>query len=110
MSPRPPVPPEQRRPRNGRTIKEAARLTGLTEQTIKRWTSEPREVYLDRAAQRRAQVRALRAEGKSMRAIAQELGITVGAVHYAIHHDEVTDKRMPGDVELPLDDDQQAAS
>ena len=59
---RPPVPPHLRKPRNGRTIKEAARITGLTEQTIKRWTSEPREVYLSRVHERREAIRALKAE------------------------------------------------
>jgi hypothetical protein len=93
----------RRIPRNGRTAREMAERTGMSVRTAQRWTSEPREVYLDRAAQRRARVLALRAEGMSMRAIAQDLGITVGAVHYAIHHDENASKRVPGDVELPID-------
>lgn len=78
------VPYEMRRPRNGRTIKEAAALTGLTEQTIKRWTSEPREVYLNRAEKRHEKIHALRAQGMSMRQISADLGISVGAVHYAL--------------------------
>ncbi len=79
------VPPELRKPRNGHTIREAAKLTGLTEQTIKRWTSEPREVYLNRAQQRLEQIRELRAtKGMSMRAIATELGCSVGTVHRAL--------------------------
>lgn len=78
------VPYEKRRPRNGRTIKEAAALTGLTEQTIKRWTSEPREIYENRAAERHARIHQLRSEGMTMRAIASELGISVGTVHYAL--------------------------
>ncbi|MBW3086731.1 hypothetical protein KEM60_02960 [Austwickia sp. TVS 96-490-7B] len=83
---RPPVPPHLRKPRNGRTIKEAAKLTGLTEQTIKRWTSEPREIYLTRAEQRRTQIRDLKAaEPKlSLRAIAARLGCSVGTVHNAL--------------------------
>ncbi len=78
------VPAELRRPRKGRTIKEAARLTGLTEQTIKRWTSEPREVYLSRVEGRREQIRELRAAGMAMRAIAAEVGCSVGTVHNAL--------------------------
>jgi DNA-binding NarL/FixJ family response regulator len=78
------VSPELRRPRNGRTIKQAARLTGLTEQTIKRWTSEPRETYLSRAQQRRERILELRATGMSMRAIATEVGCAVGTVHNAL--------------------------
>lgn len=78
------VPYEKRRPRNGRTIKEAAALTGLTEQTIKRWTSEPRETYLSRAEERHEKICALRDQGMSMRQIATDLGISVGTVHYAL--------------------------
>lgn len=78
------VPYEMRRPRNGRTIKEAAALTGLTEQTIKRWTSEPREVYLSRAEERHEKIHTMRAQGMSMRQIADDLGISVGTVHYAL--------------------------
>lgn len=72
-------------PRNGRTIKEAAALTGLSERSIQRWTSEPREVYLARADEKRQAVRRLRAEGLTMRAIAAELGCSVGTVHRYVH-------------------------
>lgn len=84
---RTPVPVHLRKPRNGRTIKEAAKLTGLTEQTIKRWTSEPREAYLDRCTQRREQIRTYKAANPkaSMRAIAAEFGCSVGTVHNALH-------------------------
>lgn len=79
------VPAELRRPRNGRTIKEAAALTGLTEQTIKRWTSEPREVYLARARERAERIRKLRAKGMTMRQIASIVGCSVGTVHRALN-------------------------
>lgn len=79
------VPYELRRPRNGRTIKEAAALTGLTEQTIKRWTSEPRAVYLAKADKKRVAVRKLRAEGLTMQAIADKLGCSIGTVHRYVH-------------------------
>lgn len=83
---RKPVPPHLRKPRNGRTIKEAAQITGLTEQTIKRWTSEPREVYLSRVQKRREAIRAYKAEHpeKSMRAIAERFECSVGTVHSAL--------------------------
>lgn len=81
------VPYSARRSRNGRTIKEAAQLTGLTEQTIKRWTSEPRSEYEARAAARHERIQQLRDEGLSMRAIAAQLNISVGTVHYALHKD-----------------------
>lgn len=71
----------QKVPRNGRTVKEAAALTGLSTATIIRWTSEPREDYLARANEKRQRVRDLRAKGLSIRAIAQETGYSVGTVH-----------------------------
>ncbi|MCV7653406.1 helix-turn-helix domain-containing protein [Micrococcus luteus] len=40
------------------------------------------------AAARHERIRALRAEGLSMRAIAAKEGVTVGTVHYAIHKDD----------------------
>lgn len=71
----------QKVPRNGRTVKEAAALTGLSTATIIRWTSEPRENYLARADEKRVRVAELRAQGLTMRAIAKELGCSVGTVH-----------------------------
>lgn len=68
-------------PRNGRTVKEAAALTGLSTATIIRWTSEPRADYLARADEKRARVRELRGKGLSVRAIAAETGYSVGTVH-----------------------------
>lgn len=72
-------------PRNGYTIAEAAQKTGMSPATIKRWTSEPREEYLSAAEKRHQRIRELRAEGLSMRAIASELNVTVGTVHYALN-------------------------
>lgn len=74
-----------RYPRNGKTARELAERMGCSITTAQRWTSEPRETYLDRAAQRHKRIRELRAAGMSMRAIAAEIGCTVGAVHYALH-------------------------
>lgn len=79
---------QQRVPRNGRTIREAAQITGLSERSIRRWTSEPRDVYLAKTARRRDEIRALKAaEPKlSMRAIADRIGCSVGTVHNALKH------------------------
>lgn len=75
----------QRNPRNGLSIRELATRIGRSPSTIKRYTSEPRETYESRAAERHTRIRELRAEGLSMRAIAEQVGVTVGAVHYALH-------------------------
>lgn len=72
-------------PRNGKTTRELAEKIGMSPRTAQRWTSEPREVYLERATNRHEKIHELRDKGLSMRSIASELGITVGAVHYALH-------------------------
>ncbi len=71
-------------PRNGRTARELADKAGMSVRTAQRWTAEPREVYLSRAAQRHEKIRELRSQGLSMRAIANEVGVAVSAVHYAL--------------------------
>ena len=73
-----------RYPRNGKTAREMAEWAGKSIRTVKRWTSEPREVYLERAEQRQDRIRELRATGMSIRAIAAELGCSVGTVHRAL--------------------------
>lgn len=73
-----------RLPRNGMSVRELAERTGVSTASIIRWTSEPREVYLDRVQQRRERIRELRATGMTMRAIATELGCSVGTVHNAL--------------------------
>lgn len=77
-----------RLPRNGRTARELAEKTGLSIRTAQRWTAEPRETYLSRAEQRRQKIRQLRETGMSMRAIAAEVGCSVGTVHNALANDE----------------------
>lgn len=72
---------ETRIPRNGKTVRELVEKTGFSTNTIIRWTSEPRENYLARANEKRAKVAELRAQGLTMRAIAKELGCSVGTVH-----------------------------
>lgn len=79
---------ERRHPRNGISIRELAQRSGSSTASIIRWTSEPRADYEGRAAQRHERIRELREQGFSMRAIAAEVGVTVGAVHYALHKDE----------------------
>lgn len=74
----------ERIPRNGLTIRELAERAGVDPRTIKRWTSDPREVYLSRAEQRRLRIRELRETGLSMRAIAAKVGCSVGTVHNAL--------------------------
>lgn len=75
----------ERLPRNGYTIAEAAKKLGVSTSTIKRWTSVPREEFDARTAARHNRIRELREEGKSMRAIAEELNASVGTVHYALN-------------------------
>lgn len=71
-------------PRNGLTVRELAERTGASTASITRWTSQPREVYLSRAQNRREKIRTLRAKAMSMRAIADEVGCSVGTVHNAL--------------------------
>ena len=67
--------------RKGMTLTEASKLTGIPVRTLARWTPEPREDYLARVNEKRGRVRELRAQGLSMRAIANEIGCSVGTVH-----------------------------
>ena len=73
-----------RLPRKGKTARELAERTGLSIRTIMDWTAEPRGEYLTRAQSRREKIRELRATGLSMRAIAAEVGCSVGTVHNAL--------------------------
>lgn len=67
--------------RNGWSVRELAEKTGASPRSIANWTSEPREKYLARANEKRIRVAELRAQGLTMRAIADELGCSVGTVH-----------------------------
>lgn len=71
----------KKHPRNGWSVRELHEKTGAAKSSIIRWTSEPREDYLARANEKRERVRELRAKGLTMRAIAAELGCSVGTVH-----------------------------
>ena len=74
-------------PRNGWTVRELAEKTGASPRAIISWTSEPREDYLARADEKREKIQTLRAEGLSMRAIAKQVGCSVGLVHRYVHED-----------------------
>lgn len=74
-----------RRPVSARILAERV---GVSERTIKRYIAEPRAEYDARTAARHTRIRELRAEGKSMRAIAAEVGVSVGTVHYALSKPE----------------------
>lgn len=74
----------ERIPRKGKTAREVAEKTGLSIRTVMAWTAEPRETYLSRAEQRRQEIRALHAKGMTYRAIAAEIGCSIGTVHYAL--------------------------
>ena len=67
------------------TARELAARLGVSERTIRRYVAEPKKQFEERTEARHARIRELRAEGKSMRAIAQELNISVGTVHYALN-------------------------
>lgn len=45
-------------PRNGRTTREAAEITGLSTRSIQRWTSVPRNQYIREQERRREAIRA----------------------------------------------------
>ena len=78
---------KQHIPRNGLSISELAKRIGKSPATVARYTSEPREQYDARVAERHERIRELRAEGLSYRAIAAELCVSVGTVHYALNKD-----------------------
>lgn len=70
------------------TARELAARLGVSERTIRRYVAEPREDFDARTATRHARIRELREEGKSYRAIAAEVGVSVGTVHYALNKAE----------------------
>lgn len=70
--------------RRKRTAREVAEQLGVSPRTVRRFVAEPRNDYLSRAEQRRKEIRKLREQGLSMRAIANEVGCSVGTVHNAL--------------------------
>src|SRR5699024_11516784 len=63
------------------TACELVERTRMSVRTALRLTSEPRYVFIKRAIEKRVCVQELRAEGLSIRAIAAEIGCSVGIVH-----------------------------
>jgi len=74
--------------RRKRTAREVAEQLGVSPRTVRRFVAEPRAEYLTRAEQRRQQIRELREQGLSMRAIADEVGCSVGTVHNALNYQD----------------------
>lgn len=70
--------------RRKRTAREIAEQLGVSPRTVRRFVAEPRDDYLSRAEQRRQQIRDLREQGLSIRAIANKVGCSVGTVHNAL--------------------------
>lgn len=79
---------EPMRVRRNKTARELADKFGVSPRTIQRMVAESREDYLARAQDRHERIRALRAEGLTMRAIAEREGVSARAVHYALHKDD----------------------
>jgi len=75
-------------PRNGWSVRELHEKTGAAKSSIIRWTSAPRADYLAQANEKRERVQELRSKGLSMRAIANEMGCSVGTVHRYIKEAE----------------------
>ncbi|KFC52013.1 hypothetical protein GY12_00050 [Micrococcus luteus] len=76
------------RAERNQTARELAERFGVSPRTIRHTVAPDRADYLADAAARHGRIRALRAEGLSMRAIAAKEGVTVGTVHYTIHKDD----------------------
>lgn len=76
------------RARRNHTAAELAKRFGVTARTIRNTVAEERSVYLSRAERRRQQIRELREQGLSMRAIADEVGCSVGTVHNALNYQD----------------------
>lgn len=66
------------------TARELAARLGVSERTIRSYVAQPRAEFLSDAQKRRESIRELRKTGMSMRAIATEVGCSVGTVHNAL--------------------------
>lgn len=71
--------------RRNKTARELAEQFGVSRRTIQRAIAEPRAEYDARTTARHERIRELRAEGKSYRAIAAEVGVSIGTVQYALN-------------------------
>lgn len=72
-------------PPRRKTARELAEQFGVSRRTVNRAVSEPREVFLGRAAARRAQAVQLRQEGLKYAEIAEAMGCSIGAVSGLLH-------------------------
>ncbi|MBF0809381.1 helix-turn-helix domain-containing protein [Rothia nasimurium] len=61
------------------TAREAAERLGVTTRTVQRLMAEPRDKYLARANHKREQAAELRAQGLSVRQIAEKMGVSKSA-------------------------------
>lgn len=75
------------------TAKETAERLGVSVRTVQRLIAEPREDFLNRAQQRRIQAGKLRAQGMQYKDIADEMGLSIGAVGRLVR-----DARLKGEV------------
>lgn len=81
--------PAQIQRRRTKTARELAEKFGVSERTIRTMIAEPRADFLARANAKRQQVAELRANGLSVRAIAQETGISKSTVgRYVQEYDQ----------------------
>jgi len=71
--------------RRARTAREMASQFGVNPRTIRALMAEPRDEFLARANQRRAQAVELRSQGMKYREIADEMSISIGTVGSLIH-------------------------
>ena len=67
------------------TARELAQRLGVSERTIRRYVAEPRDQLEARTSLRHKRIRELRSQGLSYRAIAAELDVSIGTVHYALN-------------------------
>lgn len=79
-----------RQARRAATAREVAKKLGVSERTIRRYVAEPRADYDARLTARHEQIRQLRKQGLSYRAIAAEVGCSIGTVHNALRSQEAT--------------------
>lgn len=77
----PSVSGKPRHPRNGRTIREAAEITGLSARSVRRWTSRSRDEWLQQMAEDRESIRAFHDdEGHSWPETAKHFRLDVSTV------------------------------
>jgi DNA-binding CsgD family transcriptional regulator len=94
--------PAEKPVRRKHTARELAEQFGVSPRTIQRLMAEPRGQYLARAQDRRRRVAELRAEGKTMRTIADQLGVSVGLVAtYAKEAQQVDQAHQSKPLEAP---------